>query len=256
MTYPQLPSPPPPPLGGVAKGKQGLTIALSVAVIAFAAGAGVVIARSTKDTSTSATSSFVDSSSSFESSVSSADDTPPRAHRDHFHAVYAIDICGTEQPPLDDVGSDAHGIHTHGDSLIHIHPFDETASGARATLSVFFEQTGVQLTDTSLTIRNRGTKTEGRDRCEGKDSELVVLVWLSADDADAGRPADETHTTDMGNVRLRQGEVITIAFRAKGASVAGPSNAVDKLASVSNVGPPTSQRGTTTTTRPTSTSTA
>ena len=256
MAAPLFPAPPP-PLGGAPKGRQGFVIAVAVAVIALAAGAGVVIAR-TNDDSPSAGSSFPDSSSAVDSSVAPSDGTSPRANRDHFHAAYAINICGTEQPPLSDVGaSDLHGIHTHGDGLIHIHPFDETVAGNRATLSTFFEQTGVQLTDSALTIQGRGTKTEGRDQCDGKDAELVVLVWASAADADAGRPPDETHTTDMSAVRLRRGEAITIAFRAKDASVSGPSNAVERLMTVGDLAPPTTRgRTTTTTTQPTSTSTA
>ena len=260
MAVPVFPSPPP-PLGGAPKGRQGLVIAAAIAVIALAAGAGVVIARSTKDDTATSASSVVDSSAA-ESSGELGDNSPPRANTDHFHAAYSVNICGVEQRPLDDVKSDAHGIHTHGDGLIHIHPFDQTVAGNRATLAAFFDQTGVQLTDSTLTIEGSGTKTEGRDQCNGRDAELVVLVWASAEDADAGRSPDETHTTDMGAVRLRRDAAITIAFRAEGASVSGPSDAVDRLTTVGDIAPSTT-RGrtttstiTTTTTRPTSTSTA
>ena len=207
MTAPQLP-PPPPPLAGAPKANRAFVIAIAVVVIALASAAGLVIARNTSDDTSPAASAVDESTNSF-----AGDQTPPRANVDHFHAAYAVDLCGVEQSPMRDAAPDTEGIHTHGDGLIHIHPFQSTVAGDRATLSVFFNQVDLQLTDTTLTLPSGETRTEGRDQCDGKESELVVLVWLRAADADAGNAPDETHTTNMGDVRLRQGEAITIAFR-------------------------------------------
>ena len=254
MVYPQLPAPPP-PIDDTPKGRQGLAIAAAVVVVALASVAGVVVARSTSDNSTSAASTFADEPGATDGSDPSANGVVPRANLDHFHAAYAINLCGVEQPPLSDAHPDVHGIHTHTDGVIHVHPFDQTVAGERAILSTFFQQVDVRLTDTTLTLPSGETRTEGRDTCGGNEAELVVLVWANANDADAGRPPDETHTTDVGRVRLRQGEAISIAFRARDTPVSGPANAVDRLARL-NDAPPTTRGQTTSTTRPTATSTS
>ena len=68
--------------------------------------------------------------------------TRPRVS-DHWHARYEYWVCGELQPNAPGWNS---GIHTHGDGIIHIHPFSSAASGDRARLSVFAEQVGVTFT--------------------------------------------------------------------------------------------------------------
>src|SRR5437867_7898846 len=55
-------------------------------------------------------------------SASSADNSPPRAGVDHWHAAYGVDICGKFLSPITNT-TDPIGIHTHGDGVIHTHPF-------------------------------------------------------------------------------------------------------------------------------------
>ncbi|MBX3285549.1 MAG: hypothetical protein KF703_09425, partial [Actinobacteria bacterium] len=82
-----------------------------------------------------------------------SNDEKPRARLtdssayDHWHASFAINVCGKEQPPVQDVQEDILGIHTHGDGLAHIHPFSLRASGKRATMGKFFDQVGLVVTD-------------------------------------------------------------------------------------------------------------
>src|SRR4051794_21157998 len=50
--------------------------------------------------------------------------TPPKANLqdgtpfDHWHAAFAVEVCGTELDPLQDGPQDTLGIHTHGDGLV------------------------------------------------------------------------------------------------------------------------------------------
>ena len=106
---------------------------------------------------------------------------------DHWHAAFAIYACGdflaAENP------NDPLGIHTHGDGLIHIHPFEEEAAGENATLGVFLDAAGV---DVDSLAEDTG--------CDEPGNEMRLLV----DGAEvAGSPED---------LPLRQGQVIVLAL--------------------------------------------
>jgi hypothetical protein len=57
---------------------------------------------------------------------------------DHWHSAYTVYDCGTPVAEFQSV-ADPDGIHSHQDGLIHIHPFNSSATGTDAQLSVFFE---------------------------------------------------------------------------------------------------------------------
>ena len=147
--------------------------------------------------------------------IDNADNSPPRVNQDHFHSAYRIDICGESIVLPNDSVDDRSGIHTHGDGLIHIHPFISTVSGRRATLGAFFEESDLVLSDTELSVPGR-TLVEGTDTCNGEPGEIVVLKWVSVS-ADEPLVFDE----NLADVRLdqanaSQGQLFTIAFVAEG----------------------------------------
>ena len=78
---------------------------------------------------------------------------------DHWHASYVIFIGNDQQPNAPTW--EGVGIHTHGDGIIHMHPFQDFETGEGAALNKWFEYGGGELTDTSMrlpgqqqTIRN------------------------------------------------------------------------------------------------------
>ena len=73
----------------------------------------------------------------------------PRAGEDHWHAAYTVYNCGTEVADYQSV-SDPDGIHSHQDGLIHIHPFNSSASGEDAQLGVFLEAMGGTITQDAI----------------------------------------------------------------------------------------------------------
>jgi hypothetical protein len=76
----------------------------------------------------------------------------PAINKDHWHSAQAVWICDHfYEVPLTDVGEDKLGIHTHGDGLIHIHPFSANASGENATLSVFGKPLSAPILISSMT---------------------------------------------------------------------------------------------------------
>nr|MCU0269912.1 hypothetical protein [Acidimicrobiales bacterium] len=64
-------------------------------------------------------------------------EAPSAVNSDHWHTAYGVYVCDTFQEPIPDQGTDPVGIHTHGDGVIHIHPFSEASSGDNAQLYHF-----------------------------------------------------------------------------------------------------------------------
>jgi hypothetical protein len=136
---------------------------------------------------------------------------------DHWHAAYGIYTCGTFADPLADEKQDPVGIHTHQDGLIHIHPTSASATGDKATLAVFADDTGLGLKDDRLEIPGGKTFVEGKDKCDGKPGIVQLAVW---DD-----PTDKTPkivTEDVAKLKLEQNQLITIAFAPEGADLPQP----------------------------------
>ena len=75
---------------------------------------------------------------------------------DHWHHAYGFYLCDTwfqlsgdaEEPGTDDFAAyQRSGIHSHDDGLMHWHPFTSASVGANATLGVFLDTYGVELTN-------------------------------------------------------------------------------------------------------------
>jgi hypothetical protein len=157
----------------------------------------------------------------------------------HWHIAYGMYVCDTMQPKLtgtkEETGLDSDGntvllndkfkilgVHSHGDGIIHYHPYSTKASGNRAKLGVFLDVYNVKLTDTDLVLpADQGgdkwsTKTT---KCDGKDTELRVRVWPHYDKKDVFHDV----VTDFNNIRVtNDGMVMVIAFTAKGADIPMP----------------------------------
>ena len=151
--------------------------------------------------------------------IDNADNSPPRVNTDHFHSAYAIDICGESLVLANDSVNDRTGIHTHGDGLIHIHPFLSTVAGRNATLGAFFAESDGLLTDTELQIPGR-TVVEGVDTCNGEPGELVVLKWVSVSAEDPLVFTEGLAETPFNNANATQGQLFTIAFAEAGTDAA------------------------------------
>ena len=103
--------------------------------------------------------------------------------------------------------NDPNGIHTHGDGLIHVHPFNSLASGDDAVMGEFFSSFGA-IDDTSITLDNGETIIEGFD-CGGQPAVLKVARY-DAQDRDR---EPEVSTEGLADVRfIKNLEAFTIAF--------------------------------------------
>ncbi len=163
---------------------------------------------------------------------------------DHWHAAYGLYVCGEFLDPLPVFESPQNGgTHTHGDGLIHIHPFSPSRTGKNATVQHFLEDAATELgneggiQEKSLAIPGGKTYTEGKDTCDGIDGDPIVqvAVWDSVDTALAGDDADRIVTTNFDKVRfLQNSQAYTIAFMPEGAKIPPPPTA-DKVAAATGV---------------------
>ncbi len=165
-------------------------------------------------------------------SLPAADESRPTVN-DHWHAAYGFYLCDTWyqlKGNLEDVDSNGQlvnqnflrtGIHSHDDGVMHWHPYTSRAVGRNATLGVFLETYGVELTNDTLTfpdaqpgMGSTDTYDEATTQCDGEDAELSVKAWNSFSDTDGGK----RYIANMDRIHLDDdGMVFAVYYTAEGA---------------------------------------
>lgn len=194
--------------GSSSKNQRKLLFPLSIAAIVIVGIAVVVVARSGYN------------SASAEAPLTT----------DHWHAAYGFYVCDSFQPPLTDAVTDRTGIHTHGDGIIHIHPFTASYAGKNATMSAWGQTVDVQFTSNSWTLPD-GTKYENGYDCNGQPAQLSVYKW-NVDDPEA---APQVYTSNFGDIRLDTNRsAYTFAVVPEGTEVPKPDTipTLDNLSDV------------------------
>jgi hypothetical protein len=166
----------------------------------------------------------------------------PLAFEDHWHSAYGIYVCDSFVPDLPEFTAPQNGgNHTHGDGLIHVHPFSTSRSGENATLVNWFADAGAtlgggdELSNDRLGVPGGETYVEGDDSCDDVDGDPIVqvAVWDSAFAASEGEDPDRILTEDFGSIRFSDdGMAYTIAFAPEGAELPAPPS----LAGLAGVG--------------------
>jgi hypothetical protein len=171
------------------------------------------------------------------SSIPAADASPPTAE-DHWHMAYGFSLCDQPGVVVQLAGNleEENGprfndylrtyVHSHDDGVIHWHPFNGRAVGKRATLGVFLDTYGVELTDDSLKFpegQNPGglqEYIEGETKCpDGKDGELSVTVWDSPEDTSSG----DRYVSGFDDIRISKNSLVfMIAFEPRDTDVSKP----------------------------------
>jgi hypothetical protein len=159
--------------------------------------------------------------------------TAPKVGVDHWHVAYVVDLCGKLQPPITDQ-TDPVGIHTHGDSVIHVHPFVDSAAGKNATLGKFASTVHMTLNAGELKLPGGHDYRDG-DSCEGKPGRVQVQVFANVSDT-IGTLA----LVNPQDVPLLNQQMLTIAFLPKGATIPPPpASAIHSLLNLNDVAPTT-----------------
>lgn len=184
---------------------------------------------------------------------------PSYLAHDHIHEAYAIYDCDHFLPPIPTFES-SFGIHTHGDGVLHIHPYLASASGKNATLSVFDDGGGISMS--SKGVRYTGVNVHGS--CKGKPATLRIAEWTKVVDSHdkplkLGKP-DKIYTKDFGKVRLdHNGGALTVFWGPADATIPPPNSIaglVSALGGNEGGATPTTSAGSATTTAGAATTTA
>jgi hypothetical protein len=147
---------------------------------------------------------------------------------DHIHEALAFVACGEFLPDLPEFESPI-GIHTHGDGVMHIHPFSQLGVGNNATVGRFLKDArddgdlDVSLSNTKLTYQGE-TYQEGKTKCDGVDDPtLRMAYWSNVQDA-ASDPEITTGNFDDRRI-TKDGGGITIFYGDPKADIPKPPNA-------------------------------
>lgn len=162
---------------------------------------------------------------------------PPQVN-DHWHAAYGMYVCDTWLPKLTGTLEDTQtdpatgqviptkftttGVHSHGDGVIHWHPYSTKAVGNRAKLGLFLNNYDVELSPDELKLpaNQGGNDYKASDfTCNGKKVQITVTAWDSYTDTGKGT----TNITNLNDVRLKNdGMVFTIAVVPAGTTITMP----------------------------------
>lgn len=142
----------------------------------------------------------------------------PRVGEDHWHSAYGVYDCNRFLDPFTSQ-YDPHGIHSHQDGVIHIHPFNSSAAGVKARLGVFLESMGANVDSDEISGPGIGVLEAGSD-CNGEPTVIRVARF---DVADVAAGPVEEYTGDFDDiVLLSDGEAFTIARVPAGAELPPP----------------------------------
>ncbi len=168
---------------------------------------------------------------------------------DHWHSVYGVyscDLLGDGEAkylPAFQSTQDDSGLHSHGDGLVHIHPFFEEFAADGAVMAVWFDEMHVDISVDRIVVENEfdplAEHVAGEPCFDGTGpSEIVVLVWDRDSLALAETPVEpDVIRNDFGGIRFENDrQVFVIAHAAIGTDyIALPLPPADRFASLINV---------------------
>jgi hypothetical protein len=175
----------------------------------------------------------------------------PRINRDHWHSSFSVYICDHFMPNIP-LFESVDGIHTHGDGVIHIHPYTPQASGRNDTLGFFLKALSSNGKGGTFKLSSSEIKPAS---IPGDTNKLDTKDWHNGDKCPDGQAGEVKFTVngkptkgDPTTWRLRNGDYLDVGFIDSGKPL--PSNPAEKrnLANINDVSTATG-----TTTAPTST---
>ncbi len=150
--------------------------------------------------------------------ISQSDAKSPK-FPEHWHAAFGVNICGTWlTPEAPEFHNDADspsiqaGIHSHGDGLIHIHPFVSAESGDRATVGKFLGYGGWEASEGSFTLWD-GAEHKTGDDCNGEEGQVR---WSVNGDEKSG---------SISSYHPQDGDIIALALLPEGEDIGVPPSA-------------------------------
>jgi hypothetical protein len=170
----------------------------------------------------------------------------PRINQDHWHSSFSVYICDHFMPNIP-LFESVDGIHTHGDGVIHIHPYTPQASGTNATLGFFLK---------SYSSNGKG----GTFKLSGSEIKPAVIPgdtnaldskdWHNGDKCPDGQAGQVKFTVNGKQIKgdptawkLRNGDYLDVGFIDAGKPL--PSNPAERQ-NLANINDVSTSTGTTT----------
>jgi len=167
---------------------------------------------------------------------------------DHWHASLDVNVCGVWEPPAPEFETKSDnseirvGIHSHGDGLVHIHPFNSSESGSNATLGRFLEYGGWSASSDSLDLwpgaDGKRVQVKNGDECTQADGtkKKAALTWYVNGKKHSGDPSD-SQPKDKDQISLIFGPAgTTLDSLSNDPAVGPPPNAKNAPSDVSPSG--------------------
>ena len=171
---------------------------------------------------------------------------PPRINQDHWHSSFSVYICDHFMPNIP-LFESVDGIHTHGDGVIHIHPYTPQASGNGATLGFFIKSIGNDGKGGTFKLSTTEIKPAS---IPGDTNPLDTKDWHNGDKCPDGKPGQVKFTVngketkgDPNTWKLRNGDYLDVGF--VDANKPLPSNPAEKQ-NLANINDVSTSTGTTT----------
>jgi len=122
-----------------------------------------------------------------------------RVDVDFWTAPLGVKICGTWLANAPASGLDT-GVHSHGDGLVYIHPFNQSEAGDKATLGLFLQRGGWQASADRLKLWDGDEHRSGGTCPNGQTAQ--VRWWVDG---------VEQHG-DPSTFAPRNGQVVVLSF--------------------------------------------
>lgn len=136
----------------------------------------------------------------------------PVQNEDHWHSPYGVWDCaagdaGDFMPPFQS-DDDPLGIHSHGDGIIHVHPFFERSSGRGAVLGHFLDSMNVSVSVGSIVLDD-GTPLVSGVTCDPPGGLPEKCETMSEEERGADRDCD-----NVAIIQVRRWEFATSSDEA------------------------------------------
>jgi hypothetical protein len=169
------------------------------------------------------------------------DHNSPPTTNDHWHVAYGVYVCDAWLDPLqgtlEEQGTAGYqkyvssGVHSHGDGVIHWHPFTSKATGTNAKLGLFLDNYGISLSKDELSFpadQNGGATYNVDDftcTVDGQAKDVVIKVMVF--DPYNSTENAKTYITDFDSIPIKDSTSISIIVAPEGTNPGFPPSATN-----------------------------
>ncbi|MET0421620.1 MAG: hypothetical protein ABW073_07925 [Acidimicrobiia bacterium] len=169
---------------------------------------------------------------------------------DHWHTYLGVNICGEwlggapefEKPYSSPNQASNAGVHSHGDGLVHTHPFVPSEQGTNATLGKFLSYGGWTINDSTIDL---GGSNAAHTQWQGPLSKPKQTVWKNGDTCTFGEYKGQKGeivwavdgkkmTGNPSDYHQQDGETIAVGFLPKGTELGFPPDACTAFAQITD----------------------